>query len=226
MNLFAIINRAKSLGTYATANLAFACLLDKAIDSEGYKFYWEGENGFRCYAHPNCLEDSYYDLAVISDGLREACIPVPLLKEGVAKAFLQLVGKEGFIWRREHNRQRVRLVSIKLLQSEIDELNQKILGAFPNAHNLERKYLVLKCQNCPYFDESHSIHCSVFPLGVPEEFKKFKEKIRMVSITTDSTYFKYESYMQEFVHCPEHPGQIDIARRIMHSSTLVYYESI
>jgi hypothetical protein len=88
--LFSVIDSAKKLGSYAIANLAMACLLEEALDRpHQVKLLWETEycnENWELYS-PNL---NYYDIAVISDGIRSACVPAPILKDNVAKAFMSL----------------------------------------------------------------------------------------------------------------------------------------
>jgi hypothetical protein len=153
--LLMIVNKAKELGSYSVANLAFSCLIDIALDLEKeLHFIWEKSPG-------NDDDDIYYDLLVISDGIRNTSIPAPLLKK--PEVFRSLCKKEEE--KEEHNR------SIKqwILEIEFEEerlsLRQQIFSLFPNALELKEKYLV----------SSRKIH---------DEEKEFNRKVEVAKNTT------------------------------------------
>lgn len=130
--LFTIINRAKDLGSYSVANLAFSCLIDLALDFEKeLHFIWEKSSG-------NDDEDIYYDLLSISDGIRSVCIPAPLLNKPLV--FRSLCDKEEE--RKEHTRSIKKwILEIEDWEKVISSLKQQILEIFPNAEKLKEKYL-------------------------------------------------------------------------------------
>jgi hypothetical protein len=131
---FAIIEQAKKLGSYSVANQAFACLVDLALDFEKeLHFIWQHSPG-------NDDEDSYYDLLVISDGIRSACISAPLLRK--PSVFRSLCRKEED--REEHDRVFSYLISLKEkeIKKELKKIRRKLAGTAPNAGELYRKYLV------------------------------------------------------------------------------------
>jgi hypothetical protein len=129
--LFTILNKAKDLGSYRIANLAFSCLIDLALDLEKeLHFIWEKSQG-------NDEEDIYYDLLVISDGIRSVCIPAPILKKPLV--FRSLCKEEED--KEEHNRSIKEWILEVHFEEEIGAMFQQILGIFPNALELREKYL-------------------------------------------------------------------------------------
>lgn len=128
MKLFSLINQAKSIGSYALANLAFAVLIDVALDNEkSLSLEWEGDS--------KDSNDYYYDLLVITDGLRSACIPAPLLKS--PKRFRSICNRE--TEKRWHQRRGVILGGD--IKKEAEKILNEILKAFPDAYVMHAKYL-------------------------------------------------------------------------------------
>lgn len=180
-DLFRIIDEAKSLKVYSIANAAWCVLLDKSLDKsfKEIQFLYEDAGD----------EGDYYDLATISDGLREACIPIPLLKPNIVKAFKEMSQK---IDRKEHCRQYDKISfeieygeKIKDHIAEIEAiLNQKKSKlknlasriSIPGIQELINKYLQPSqcggksdCKSCYYFANNNSILCGVHPMGYPSE---------------------------------------------------------
>lgn len=126
--LFNLVNQAKSIGSYALANLSFAVLIDLALDNEkSFSFEWEGDS--------NDPDDYYYDLLTITDGLRSACIPAPLLKN--PKAFREICDRETEIkWHRRRG-----IVLKGGISKEAEKILNEILVLSPNAYALCKRYL-------------------------------------------------------------------------------------
>lgn len=158
--LFSIIKKAKKLGSYSLANLAFAALVESVID-------WESAIHFKWIASPD--DDEYYDLFVISDGIREACIPTPLLRN--PQAFREICSKE------ESRSIPVSKLDTDIVnidtKKELEKLRSEIEQITPNAQELAHKYLAQnECQVCPFYATGHNkgaIHCSVHPFGYPDQ---------------------------------------------------------
>lgn len=131
--LFSTIDSAKNLGAYAIANLAFACLLEKSMELDDLKFLWETQDNENWELYNP--DDNYYDIAVITDGLRSACIPAPLLRDDIAKGFMS---RSEIVERREHNRKMSRVLDS---EKYVEELYGNLIRAYPNAVLLAIKYL-------------------------------------------------------------------------------------
>lgn len=157
--LFSTINKAKDLGSYSIANLAFSCLIDLALDLEKeLHFVWEKSPG-------NDDDDIYYDLLVVTDGIRSACIPAPLLDKPLV--FRSLCKKE--VEKKYHHRNYDHLLKMteEDVKNEVQKLVQKLFEVLPNCLDLQ-KYLVKKeCTICKYRYDGSEIHCAVNPLGYP-----------------------------------------------------------
>lgn len=165
LNLFNLIESAKTVGSYSLANAAFAVLLDKSLDvsQKKIKFFWETEGD----------DDFYYDLAVISDGLREVCIPAPLLR--FPKAFKSLSVE---IERRVHDR-RFKEISLPQAKKDLTRIKEQIIEISPNVQELINTHISPQegkfpsrgeCRLCPHFVDGHNrgaIHCTVNPSGHP-----------------------------------------------------------
>lgn len=175
-NLFSTINKVKDLGSYSVANLAFSCLLDLSLDAEKeLQFIWEKSPG-------NDDDDIYYDLLVISDGIRRVCLPAPLLKKPLV--WRDLCNKE--VEREEHNRSvKEWILGVQDYESYVDYLKQGILDIFPNALELKEKYLSPS--------PSRNLH---------DEKKEFRRK---VDIAKNTTYAKVEATgeIRSVYLCPE-----------------------
>jgi hypothetical protein len=141
--LFQIIDKAKDLGSYPLANAAFAALADHALDNEEQlHFVWE-------YSQTKCREeDLYYDLLFISDGLREACIPAPLLKK--PSAFRSICKNERERRSDEHRRELTApFISGKVVE-DLKSLRQQIETEC--TRDLVQKYLSESLYNSLYKD--------------------------------------------------------------------------
>lgn len=172
MSLFQDISFFKNIGEYKVANILFAQLLDIAIDHpREYKLIWESTN---LHYRGEVLivpdwekydpDNNYFDLLVISDGLRKSCIPAPLLKNNVAKALMSLVS----IFEDKHH---------SLREHDFIEEDEKkakvleILKKYPQALEKARKYLKQTlipyhgCEKCVYFYGDGGIHCAIHPFG-------------------------------------------------------------
>jgi hypothetical protein len=166
--LFGIIEKAKNVKSFDLANLAFATLLDEALNHpKELKFLWESDSCGDWRAYSPSL--NYYDLAVISDGIRSACIPAPLLRDKYAKAFMSM---SEIIDRKEHNRLLGWDAFDKLpyLEAYLQSLLDELLADFPNAIALGEKYLTQQspCEKCPYYFGRNEINCAPHPSGLPE----------------------------------------------------------
>lgn len=169
--LFSIINSAKNIREYSIANAAFAVLLYEVLYRDDIKIQYESQeiNGlyieeyqnnitkaeviehYFCIFQKSRCEDyqgdwleiyTYYDLITISDGLRDVCIPVPLLKPGVAKACFEDARERGnFISKREHNRSHS-----PNLPGQRDYLLKELEKIAPNWSELTDKYLANKIE--------------------------------------------------------------------------------
>lgn len=129
--------KAKRLADYHTANFIWASLLDCALDvsDRKIKFLWESDQ-------PDDVDD-YYALAVISDSLRTACIPSPLLKKKYRKAFYFTAEK---IDRKIHQRSWRHLQAIPsfdVLENELQEIKRELTLIFPEHQSAVEKYLDL-----------------------------------------------------------------------------------
>ena len=160
--LFALIQAAKSLACYEIANIGFAVLLDQALEyPKAYQLIWESQENLPEEWQMFEMLDTFYDLAVISDGLQQACIPAPLLKPGVAKAFMSLSSPDY-----KHQSNRVHSIQ-KWLEADkaIKKLWDSLITAYPNTLELAEKYL--GCFSCMYFaGEGNAINCVPHPFGV------------------------------------------------------------
>ncbi len=167
--LFSIIKKAKKLGSYSLANLAFAALIESVMDWESaIKFKWMVAPSAADEDYDDIEDGIYYDLLVISDGIREACIPAPLLRN--PKAFREICGNED-----------VRSTSASSLDADIVAVDTKkelenlriAIEQVANAQESAHKYLAEReCQVCPYFAtgaNKGAIHCSVHPFGYPDQ---------------------------------------------------------
>jgi hypothetical protein len=159
--LLSTIQSAKNLNCYEIANIAFAVLLDKALDNpKAYKFIWESQDNLPEEWQKWDELETYYDLAVISDGIQKACIPAPLLKFGIAKAFMSLSSAD------DKHQSRRKYHSRKWLtaDTEIKQIWGKLKAAYPNALELAQKYL--GCSPCMYFaGQGAAINCAPHPCG-------------------------------------------------------------
>lgn len=134
--LFTTIESSKKLGSYALANLAWGCLLELSLDEDkALKWVWETQEEQTEWRLYNSTLN-YYDLAVITDGLRSACIPAPILKDEHAKKFMKLATPK---WKEEHNRQ-VDAKKFLVAEQELSQLFQKLMEDYPNAWELAEKY--------------------------------------------------------------------------------------
>lgn len=160
MSLFSIINEAKSLAAYDLANIAFAALIDEALDNEWYQLIWESnENHPNQWRHYDQL-NTYYDLFTISDGLRRACIPAPILRHNVAKALMSLSKEED-----KHTSNRVFVVANwQNVGEKIRRLWDKLINNYPNVIDLAHKYL--GCRFCKFFAPGTPINCFPHPEGL------------------------------------------------------------
>ena len=168
--LINITNSAKNIREYSIANAAFAVLLDEVLDRNDIKIEYESQEDYSYnntdqvdYLRSSIDEYSdftinqlwtyrddtswhnmstYYDLITISDGLRDVCIPVPLLKPRVALAcFEDARQRRNFIQKREHNRSH----SPKL-PGQRDYLLNQLEKICPNWSDLTDKYLANKVE--------------------------------------------------------------------------------
>lgn len=137
--LFKIIEAAKNVGCYKIANTAFACLLNLALDRDDLKIIWESQDNSQEDEWENVEPHSYYDLVVISDGLRDACIPVPIIRPGYQKSCFLDAKERGNFWdiRYHHRSDR------RCLPGQKEYLEQMLVGAFSNCQELADKYLDL-----------------------------------------------------------------------------------
>ncbi|MCD8487877.1 MAG: hypothetical protein LRZ84_14365 [Desertifilum sp.] len=163
MSLFGIIDTAKNLGNYPLANAAFACLMELSLDCDReLEIRWESED-----PEGEFLWD-YYDILVISDGLRSACIPVPLITNRLVWRSLAKI-----VDRVEHDRNLVEWVDPK---PQLTHLRDQLLKLYPNAQELAHKHLEDDqskgdCAVCPYRVTGHnkgSLYCTVHPFGYPD----------------------------------------------------------
>ena len=161
--LFNIIHSAKNIKEYSIANVAFAVLLDEVLDRNDIKIQYESQEDYgyklEFYDQVKSYIDSngdfsilnywenidckwhemstYYDLVTISDGLRDACIPVPLLNQKVALAcFEDAKERKNFIAKREHNRSHS-----PNLPGQFDYLLGQLEKICPNWRELANEYL-------------------------------------------------------------------------------------
>lgn len=137
--LFKIIDDAKNVGCYQIANLAFACLLDLALDREDLKIIWESSDNSQEDEWENVEPYSYYDLVVISDGLRDVCIPVPIIRPGYQKSCFLDAKERGNFWEKRIHQRNVG----KCLPGQKEYLESELLQVFPNCRELADKYLDL-----------------------------------------------------------------------------------
>jgi hypothetical protein len=165
-----LINSAKNIKEYSIANAAFACLLDEVLDRDDLKIIYESQEDYLYnntdqgqylkssindngdfeiarlwkYNDDDTSWDkipTYYDLITISDGLRDVCIPVPLLKPWIGKAcFEDAKQRHNFIEKREHNRSHNPKLpgQFNYLLSQLEKIN-------PNWGELATKYLREDC---------------------------------------------------------------------------------
>ena len=159
-SLFHVIDRAKNLSSYSVANLGFVALANAALDKEESLFLvWE-----TCFE-----EDIYYDLLVVSDGLRSACIPAPLLAK--PNAWRSICKKEIPKQHHDRNIEGIAVMSDFEIKTNLNSLLKTILTITPDCQSLANKYLANKeCQICPYFAKGHNanaIHCTIHPFGYP-----------------------------------------------------------
>ena len=161
--LFNIIHSAKNIREYSIANAAFTCLLDEVLDRDDIKIQYESQLDYKYSkkvkgviecdvfvvfdtweysGEPYTYKtNTYYDLITISDGLRDVCIPVPLLKPRVALAcFEDARQRRNFIEKRKHNRSH----SPKL-PGQFDYLLKELEKINPNWRELASKYLAEDC---------------------------------------------------------------------------------
>lgn len=148
--LFSTIKQAKNLACYELGHIAFAILLDLALDNpKSYKLIWESQSNYpedwqkwgqEMFAF---LSDTYYDLATISDGIQTACIPAPFLRPQIAKAFMSLsVGGDRHESKRQFQHQK-----FLVAEQEIKLLYNKLLEKYPTALNTAQKYLSYDPEN-------------------------------------------------------------------------------
>lgn len=168
--LINIINSAKNIKEYSIANAAFACLLDDVLDCDDIKIQYESQEDYG-YNNTDQIEyikssiddndnfeiiqlwtyrdetswhnmPTYYDLITISDGLRDVCIPVPLLKPKIALAcFEDAKQRHNFIEKREHNRSHK-----PNLPGQRDYLLSQLEDICPNWSELTDRYLANKIE--------------------------------------------------------------------------------
>jgi hypothetical protein len=166
--LFQIVEESKNVKCFDLANLAFAVLLDEALNHpKELKFLWESDSCGDWRAYSPGL--NYYDLAVISDGIRSACIPAPLLLDKYAKAFMSMAE---IIDRKQHNRllDWESFEKIPVLEIYLQALLGRLLQVCPSAIALGQKYLKQPspCDGCPYYYGNANINCAPHPHGLPE----------------------------------------------------------
>jgi hypothetical protein len=165
--LFNLVGKSQIIHNYFLANLGFACLMnEKFANKKELKIIHESND-----------EDDYYDLFVISDGIREVKIPLPLIKNH--NKLVEYCGSNNNSrWRRDNqeisikNMEELSNLSIDNLIVQIKKDFDKLLELYPNCQRYARKYLADKdCTVCPYFAREYNkgaIHCSVHPFGYPE----------------------------------------------------------
>lgn len=194
LQLFSLIERAKNLGNYQLANAAFAVLIDRALDVSSRKLRFEWEPHENSYDR----ESIYYDLFRISDGLRTACIPAPLLSKpmtlksmsvevdpiehrrshkllkGILEAAQEMQRKD----RNPDLHRAVERVSRPAVDDELKGIKNRILEIEPNLSAIAAKYLASpskgtgECAICPFFARDRNqgaIHCTVHPSGHPNQ---------------------------------------------------------
>lgn len=137
--LFKIIDDAKNVGSYQISNLAFACLLNLALDRDDLKIIWESSDNSLEDEWENVEPYSYYDLVVISDGLRDACIPVPIIRPGYQKSCFLDAKERGNFWERRVHERNVG----KCFPRQKEYLEEKLLEVFPDCRELAGRYLDL-----------------------------------------------------------------------------------
>lgn len=137
--LFKIIDDSKNVGCFKTANLAFACLLNLALVRKELKIIWESYDNSQEYEWENVEFTCFYDLVVISDGLRDACIPVPLIRPWYQKACFLNAKERGNFWEKRVHQRNIG----KCLPGQEEYLESKLLQVFPNCQELAEEYLDL-----------------------------------------------------------------------------------
>jgi hypothetical protein len=178
--MFNLIDTAKDLGSFSLANTAFAVLLDKALDLDEnvFQLFWDKSRG-------NDDDDIYYDLLVVSDGLREACIPAPLLKDPLQWRRICIERERG-----NHNRHRTAKHWSKLFfENRLKEVATEIViqasswkpesplatSRYANsAMELSLKYIAPASERDSFFDELREQERTVFlglDLDLPEAWK-------------------------------------------------------
>jgi hypothetical protein len=186
--LFSIIEESKNLGCYEVANIAFAILLDVALDSSAkkYKLIWESNDNYPHQWERFDELDTYYDLLTISDGIQSACIPVPLLRKSSAKALMSLCELAD-----KHESHRC-FDCNKWQDADklIVELWEKLIKAYPEALNLSHKYL--GCSFCKYFaGKGETINCFLHPEGLKgrQICKDFEFQLDIKKLAQEATNF-------------------------------------
>lgn len=157
--MFSIVQWAKELGSNHVANLAFACLLEAATNNKHLKIFWEVSD----------CNNEFLDLLAVSDGLRVARIPIPLLRypDNFKNIAIQRQRLERF------NFINPKVLQVEDITGELRKLFLLILERYPNASQLAEKHLLGKeCSLCAYHCNGHNagaIYCAVHPFGYPNE---------------------------------------------------------
>lgn len=189
--LFSIVNKAEELCSCSIANLAFVCLIEAALEyaPREVRFLWASDSPKEYITFP-----AWYDLAIISDGLRQASIPAWLLKEDFAKGLMQgseVVCKDDFpSFLPEANWQK-----LPNLINELNHLFDSLISVYPHALRLWDKYMkhpfefdFEQAQDRLEKCKKQELNCSI-------------DEVEPRVLCGDCPYY----YGQDRIHCAPHP---------------------